>query len=125
VAVDASIAHDGAAGEAAGHEDAEEALFAGVRAHAEAVIAWAGSEQSPGLEHEQLEEQAMQAGFEFMRLVTQAHLDLRAAREQRHDDVTDADGDTHTTCEDGHERSRVMIFGPVRTSRIAYRRTGE
>jgi len=123
--VDASIAHDGGAGEAAGHGDAEEALFAAVRAHAEVVIAWAGSEQSLALEHEQLEKQAMDAGFEFMRLLTQAHLDLRAAREQRRGDVTDADGDVRATCEDGHERTRVMIYGPVRTSRIAYRKKGK
>ncbi|MGH3199737.1 MAG: ISKra4 family transposase, partial [Streptosporangiaceae bacterium] len=57
--------------------------------------------------------------------LTQAHLDLRAAREQRRDDVTDADGDTRTTCEDGHERTRVMIYGPVTTSRIAYRKRGK
>ena len=66
--MDASIARDRVAGEAAGHGDAEEALFAAVRAHAEVVIAWAGSEQSLALEHEQLEKQAMDAGFEFMRL---------------------------------------------------------
>lgn len=125
MAVDASIAHERVAGEAAGHEDAEEALFAAVRGHAEAVIAWAGSEQALGLEHEGLEKQAMQAGFEFMRLLTQAHLDLRTAREQRRADVVDADGDARVTCEDGHERTRVMIYGPVRTSRIAYRRQGK
>src|SRR5271165_7419965 len=125
VAVDASIAHERVAGEAAGHEDAEAALFAAVRGHAEAVIAWAGSEQALGLEHEELEKQAMQAGFEFMRLLTQAHLDLRTAREQRRDDVTGADGDARRICEDGHERTRVMIYGPVRTSRIAYRKQGK
>ena len=91
--MDASIARDRVAGEAAGHEEAEEALFAGARAHAEAMIAWAGSEQSLALEHEQLEKQAMDAGFEFMRLLAQAHLDLRAAREQRRGNVTDAGGD--------------------------------
>jgi hypothetical protein len=67
----------------------------------------------------------MKAGFEFMRLLTQAHLDLRAAREQRRDDVTGADGDARTTCEDGHQRTRVMIYGPVTTSRIAYRKPGK
>src|SRR5271157_4148463 len=122
VAVDASIAHERIAGEAAGHE---EALFAAARAHAETMIAWAGSEQSLALEHEQLESETMKAGFEFMRLLTQAHLDLRAAREQRRDDVTDADGDARTTCEDGHQRTRVMIYGPVTTSRIAYRKSGK
>lgn len=123
--MDASIAHERVAGETAGHGDAEEALFAAARAHAEAMIAWAGSEQSLALEHEQLESQTMKAGFEFMRLLTQAHLDLRAARERRRDDVTDADGDARTICEDGHERVRVMIYGPVTTSRIAYRKKGK
>jgi len=125
VAVGASIAHERVAGEAAGHEDAEEALFAAARAHAEAMIAWAGSERSLALEHEQVESETMKAGFEFMRLLTQAHLDLRAAREQRRDDVTGADGDARTICEDGHERVRVMIYGPVTTSRIAYRKKGK
>jgi hypothetical protein len=62
VAVGASIAYERVAGEAAGHEDAEEALFAATRAHAEAMIAWAGSEQSLALEHEQLESETMKAG---------------------------------------------------------------
>ncbi len=121
----ASIAHERVAGEAAGHEDAEEALSAAARAQAEAMIAWAGSERSLALEHEQVESETMKAGFEFMRLLTQAHLDLRAAREQRRDDVTGADGDARTICEDGHERVRVMIYGPVTTSRIAYRKKGK
>ena len=60
-----------------------------------------------------------------MRLLTQAHLDLRTAREQRRADVADADGDVRVTCKDGHERTRVMIYGPVRTSRIAYRKQGK
>ena len=78
MAVDASIpGRERCWGKAAGHEDAEAALFAAVRGRAEAVIRLAGSEQALGLEHEELEKQAMQAGFEFMRLLTQAHLDLR------------------------------------------------
>ncbi len=87
----ASIAHERVAGEAAGHEDAEEALFAAARARAEAVIAWAGSGQSLALEHGQLEGETMKAGFEFMRLLTQAHLNLRAVRERRRDQVKLAD----------------------------------
>lgn len=126
--MDASIAHDHVAGRDdgdAGTADSEEALFAGVRGHAEAMIAWAGSAEALALEHGQLESRAMRDGLEFMRLLTQAHLDLRAAREQPRHDVTDADGDARTSCEDGHERTRVMIYGPVRTTRIAYRRRGK
>ena len=123
--MDARIAQDRVAGEAAGHEDAEEALFAAVRGHAEAMIAWARSERALSLEHGELESTVMKDGMEFMRLLTQAHLDLRAAREQPRHDVADADGDARTTCEDGHERTRVMIYGPVRTTRIAYRKKGK
>jgi hypothetical protein len=128
VAVDASIAHDHVAGRDdgdAGAADSDEALFAGVRGHAEAMIAWAGSAEALALDNGQLESRAMRDGLEFMRLLTQAHLDLRAAREQPRHDVTDAGGDARTSCEDGHERTRVMIYGPVRTTRIAYRRRGK
>ena len=76
-------AQERVAGEAAGHEERRRRCSPRYAGHAEAVIAWAASEQALGLEHEGLEKQAMQAGFEFMRLLTQAHLDLRAAREQR------------------------------------------
>ena len=126
--MDASIAHDRVAGRDdgdAGAADSEEALFAGVRGHAEAMIAWAGSAEALALDNGQLESRAMRDGLEFMRLLTQAHLDLRAAREQPRHDVTDAGGDARTSCEDGHERTRVMIYGPVRTTRIAYRRRGK
>ena len=97
---------------AAGHEDAEESLFAR-RATRGVDDRLGGSEQSLALEHEQLESESMKAGFELMRLLTQAHLDLRAARERRRDDVTGADGARARSAEDGHERVRVMIYGPV------------
>jgi len=128
VAVDASFAHDHVAGRDDGDTwaaDSEEALFAGVRGHAEAMIAWAGSPEALALDNGQLESRAMRDGLEFMRLLTQAHLDLRAAREQPRHDVTDAGGNARTSSEDGHERTRVMIYGPVRTTRIAYRRRGK
>jgi hypothetical protein len=94
------------------------------RGHAEAMIAWAGSPEALTLDNGQLESRAMRDGLEFMRPLTQAHLDLRAAREQPRHDVVDAGGDARTSCEDGHGRTRVMIYGPVRTTRIAYRRRG-
>ncbi|MGZ5357281.1 MAG: hypothetical protein ACXWE8_13150 [Solirubrobacterales bacterium] len=105
--MDASIAHDRVAGNDggdAGTADSDEALFAGVRGHADAMIAWAGSPEALALDNGQLESRAMRDGLEFMRLLTQAHLDLRAAREHPRHDVTDADGDARSSCEDGHER---------------------
>jgi hypothetical protein len=63
--------------------------------------------------------------MELMRLLAQAHLGLRALREQRRDDVTGGDGGLRRTAEDGQEHARVMIFGQVSTSRIAYRKKGK
>lgn len=128
MAVDASIAHllpAGADGGQAEAGDLEDALFSEVRAQAEIMIGWAKSEQALALEHDQIEEEALAGGFELMRLLAEAHMALRAAREQRRDDVIDADGDLRTVAEDGQEHTRIMIFGPVRTSRTAYRRRGK
>jgi hypothetical protein len=119
VAVDASMAQIAAGAEV------EDALFSGVREHAEAMIAWARSAGALEAEHHVLEERGMSDAMELARLLTQAHLDLRALREQRRDDVTGADGDVRRTAEDGQERGRVMIFGEVTASRIAYRKKGK
>ena len=89
------------------------------------MICWAKSGEALALEHDQLEEKTLAGGYELMRVLAESHMALRAAREQRRDDVVDADGDARATAEDGQEHTRVMIFGPVRTSRIAYRRRGK
>ena len=75
------------------------------------------------LEYDRLEDKVMTDGLELMRLLAQAHMSLRALREQRRADVTDADGDVRAVTEDGQEHTRVMIFGPVapRGSPIARR----
>jgi len=114
-----------AAGGRPGAGDLEDALFSAVREHAESMICRAKSGEALALEHDQLEEKTLAGGYELMRVLAESHMALRAAREQRRDDVVDADGDARATAEDGQEHTRVMIFGPVRTSRIAYRRRGK
>ena len=89
------------------------------------MISWARSEEALALEHDKLEKRAITDGLELMRLLAEAHLGLRALLEQRRDDVRDADGGLRHTAEDGQEHTRVMIFGPVRTSRMAYRKRGK
>jgi hypothetical protein len=126
--VDASIAQAGAVGEAAGAAGAacdEEALFDAVREQAEPVIAWARCGEALAMEHGPLEARALADGLELVRLLAQANLDLRAVREQRRGDAVDADGRRRGTAGDGHERTRIMVSGPVRTSRMAYRRRGQ
>ena len=72
---------------------AEDALFSEVREKAESMIAWAKSGRAMAMEYGPPEQQVFRDGMELMRLLAQAHLDLRALREQRRGDVTDADGD--------------------------------
>jgi hypothetical protein len=125
VAVDASIAQDrpgDAVAGPVGAADLEDALFAGVRQHLESMIGWARSEEALALEHDQFEGKTLAGGFEVMRLFTEAHMAVRTAREQRRADVLDADGDRRTSAETGQEHTRIMVYGPVRTSRIAYQR---
>lgn len=102
--------------------DLEDALFGGLRQQLESMIRWAKSDEALGLEHDQLESRALTEGFEVMRIFTEAHLGLRTAREQRRTDVADAAGDVRVSTEDGQEHTRMMVYGPVRTSRIAYKR---
>jgi hypothetical protein len=62
--------------------DLEDSLFGAVREHAESMIGRARSAKALGMEHHRLEERVIADGMEPMRLLTQAHLDLRALREQ-------------------------------------------
>lgn len=110
---------------AAGAAEPQDGLFDAVREQAESVIAWARSGNALAAEHHVLEERGLADAMEMARLLAQAHLDLRALREERRDDVIDSDGDRRVTCEGGRERGRVMIFGDVRTSRIACRKRGK
>jgi hypothetical protein len=101
---------------------AEEGLFALVRKLTESQIAWARSDEAQSLEHGALEEHVQGQGFEWMRLLAQGYLRVRAVREQRRTDVTDADGDVRVSTEAGQEHTRTMVFGAVVTERIACRR---
>ena len=74
--------------------------------------------------HAQLEEHLQERGRELMRQLVQDRLDLRALREERGSDVTDADGVLRTRVEGGHRRGLGTIFGSVTVERMAYRAPG-
>jgi len=86
-----------------------------------ALAGFLGGEEASGLRHEQLEEELTARGRELQRLLLQDHLDLRAAREQRHHDVTPGDQVARTRAEAGHGRALASVHGPVTVTRIAYR----
>jgi hypothetical protein len=86
---------------------------------------WLGSSEAAGLEHAELEEQLAARGRELQRRMLQDHLDLRAARERRRDDVTGPDGSVRARAERGHSRRLSTRFGQVTVTRIAYRAPGK
>jgi hypothetical protein len=103
---------------------APEAAFARSReafAQAEQWLAGAGA---AGLDHAALEKELQVRGREIQRRLLQAHLDLRAAREQRRAQVTGPDGICRRRAEAGHARPLSSVLGPVTVTRIAYRAPG-
>ena len=96
---------------------APEAAFARSReafAQAEQWLAGAGA---AGLDHAALERELQVRGREIQRRLLQAHLDLRAAREQRRAQVTGPDGICRRRAEAGHARPLSSVLGPVTVTR--------
>lgn len=98
--------------------------FAEAREFFAKTVRWLSGPQTAGLTHAELEEQLDTRGRELLRRLHQDHLDLRAAREQRHEKVTGADGITRTRVEAGHQRRLATVFGEVTVTRITYRAPG-
>jgi hypothetical protein len=98
--------------------------FAGARASFEELLAGASLDAAGELSHGELEARLQVAGRDLLRVVYQDHLDARAAREQRIEDVFAADGTRHGCVERGHERPLGTVFGDVRVRRHAYRAPG-
>ncbi len=79
------------------------------------------------MEHSVLEKRLQEDGWSLLRLLFQAHLDLRAHEEQEQglgSWVVGADG-VEQTHHRVTERSLMTIFGPVRVERIAYGGRGQ
>lgn len=83
-----------------------------------------GGTDAAGLTHEQLEARLDQDGRTLIRQLLQDHLDLRARREERRDDVVDAHGRARNAVEPGHRRHLQTVFGEVTVTRLAYRAKG-
>src|ERR1035437_7617713 len=70
----------------------EDGMFALLRELTESQITWALSDEAQDLEHGALEEHVLGQGFEWMRLLTQGYLRVRATRERRRTGGGDAGG---------------------------------
>jgi len=91
----------------------------------QAVLGWLQGQEAGGSSHADLEARLQVDARELFRLLLQDHLDLRAGRETRLQEVLDAQGVPRGNAEAGHTRGLDTVFGEVRVSRIAYRRRGQ
>jgi hypothetical protein len=98
--------------------------FARSRARFEEVVGFLDGDGAAALSHGDLEERLSTEGRQLLRLLYQDHLDLRAEREDRLEEVVDADGVDRPSVEAGHQRTLTTIFGEVTVTRLAYRRRG-
>ena len=99
--------------------------FSASRDRFEQVCSFLGDQEAASLTHSELEQRLTVDLRELVRQLYQDHLDLRAVREQRLDDVVDAEGSRRANVESGHVRPLQTIFGAVEVTRLAYRRRGE
>ncbi len=98
--------------------------FARSRARFDEVVGFLDGGGAAQLDHGQLEDRLAADGQELLRLLYQDHLDLRASRERRLDEVIDAAGVSRGSVEAGHGRTLATVFGEVTATRLAYRRRG-
>lgn len=98
--------------------------FAQSRVVFESLVATLAGPDAAVLTHAGLEERLQERGRELVRCLLQDHLDLRAVREQRAEQVVGADQVVRRASEPGHGRGLVSVFGSVRVERIAYRAPG-
>jgi hypothetical protein len=101
-----------------------DAHFAASRALFESALGFLDGAHAAGVEHAELETELDVKGRELVCQLRQDHLELRAQREQRLQEVLDAEQVTRGSVETGHTRALITVFGEVRVTRLAYRRRG-
>jgi hypothetical protein len=100
------------------------AAFACSRQQFESLISFLDGTDAAGLSHAELEDRLAVDGRELLRRLLDDHLALRAAREQRLEQVAGDEGVVRTRVESGHERALETVFGTVTVERLAYRAPG-
>ena len=98
--------------------------FCGARAQFDGMVEWLDSGEAAGLTHAELETRLQVDGRELLRRLLQDHLELRAEREVRLEDVVGSDGVRRGNVEDEHTRVLRTVFGEVTVTRKAYRKPG-
>jgi hypothetical protein len=90
----------------------------------EQIVVGLAAADADGQTHAELEEHLAGEGRELIRLLLQDHLDLRAVREPRQEQLVDVEQVAHTRVEPEHRRGLATIFGQVTVTRLGYRAVG-
>jgi len=98
--------------------------FAASRDRFERLLCRLEGTETCELTHGELERLVDVEGRELLRQLVQDHLDLRAQKEVRREDVVGAEEVPRTRVEAGHRRALTTIFGEVSVERLAYRARG-
>jgi hypothetical protein len=88
------------------------------------LLDWLEGTDAAALNHAELEDELDRRGRELLRQMFQGQLDLRALREERAEEVKDADGVRHGAVDAEHTRPLGTIIGTVSVARLAYRHRG-
>jgi len=99
--------------------------LASSREQFESLVSFLDGSEAAGLSHAQLEERLDRDGRELLRRLLDDHLELRAVREERLEEVVGADGTARSRVESGHARALETVFGAVAVRRLAYRAPGQ
>jgi len=98
--------------------------FSASRDRFEQVCSFLGDQEAASLTHSELEQRLTVDLRELVRQLYQDHLDLRAVREQRLDDVVDAEGSRRASVESGHVRPLQIRRSSARSRSPAWRIAG-
>ena len=104
---------------------AEATCFASAEECFSEVVSFLRGDEAVSLDHGELEERLEKKSREVFRRLYQGHLDLRAVREERLEEVKDQEGVARPYVEEGHARQLAVVFGGVKASRFAYRAKGK
>jgi hypothetical protein len=114
----------GGVGDGSASECVRASGFSASYAQFESLIGFLDGADAAGFSHAELEERLDRDGRELLRRLLDDHLALRAAREQRLDEVIGDEGVRRVRVESGHERALETVFGTVSVERLAYRAPG-
>jgi hypothetical protein len=121
---DDRAAEVGSVGDGSASESVRASGFSASYEQFESLIGFLDGADAAGLSHAELEERLDRDGRELLRRLLDDHLALRAAREQRVDEVIGDEGVRRVRVESGHERALETVFGTVSVERLAYRAPG-